>query len=62
VTHNSHALHLKVSPSSHPPPFIPRPPDVECYRSMEPSLRGFDLVTNCELNSPPGKVCARLFT
>lgn len=36
----------------------PPPADVECYQSMEPSLRGLDLVTNCELSWPPGKVQA----
>ncbi|KAI8470684.1 MAG: hypothetical protein J3K34DRAFT_521116 [Monoraphidium minutum] len=30
--------------------------DVECYRSMEPSLEGLDLAVNCELEAPAGKV------
>ncbi|KIZ05354.1 hypothetical protein MNEG_2602 [Monoraphidium neglectum] len=30
--------------------------DVECYRSMEPSIKGLDLAVNCELEAPAGKV------
>lgn len=30
--------------------------DVECYSSMEGSLKGLDLALNCELRAPPGKV------